>query len=214
MAGAPPVSAGLRGLPPPGLTAGHFVRRLLAEADISGATVVRGDGHALQPRHGRRASPGRRHRQPAAVQKSACRGFLFRRRPPDGSGPQIQRPHGPCALDGKVDAARRLGTSARCRGCGACAAALAALLLAALQPVGRARPRRRRAFGKVFRSLRSAARQGDQAAGRPCQGRTPQQCSWRFAGTVRGRNSRQRPPRALVDDVYTTGATVRRSRKR
>ena len=208
-AGAAVVSAGLRRLPAHGLAARRAVRRLLAEAALPRKALVRGDGHAVRARHGRGLPVGRGDRQSAALRAGAGRGRLFRRRAADGAGAEIRRPHRSRAMDGALDGAGRRRTDRRCRCRRAGAAALAALPVAALQPVGRTgtgdRPAVAACRSSRWRSGASsgrASRSGWRSASAQDNVRAAFACRPSTEIAVRGRRV------LVVDDVYTTGATV------
>ena len=209
-AGAAAVSAGLCRLPRQVSQPGALVRRLLAEAPLPRKALVRGDGHAVLARHGRGLSFGRGDRQSAALRARAGGRRLYRRRPADGAGAEIQRPHRSRAMDGALDGAGRRRTCRRRRCGGAGAAALAALLSAAGSTSRRSwRARSQRLPSKPFDADGDAPRQGHAPAGRAC-GHPSAQDNVRAAFmvppeheiAVRGRRV------LVVDDVYTTGATV------
>ena len=170
--------------------------------------VVRGDGDAVLPRYGRRLPVGRGHRQPAAFRAGAGGGGLFRRGAADGARPEIPRQDRSCAVDGALDAAGRRRTSGGRRCCRAGAAALASLLSNAAstsRPSWRARSRRLSGLPFEPDAVRRVKRTRQQVGLLSRSVRTmsapPSACRRRDIA-VRGRRV------LVVDDVYTTGATV------
>ena len=111
-------------------------------------------------------------------------------------------------LLGALDGARRRGTARRCRRAGAGAAALAAAVDAALQPVGRARGAISRDSGVAVAhdgAARASRRRRSRSGCRAPDRATNVQGAFRVAPAAKAEVAGRRL--ILIDDVLTSGAT-------
>ena len=145
--------------------------RLLVEALADRAALLRAARHSvrLRPRPRRPVDGG--DRRSAGLPPRARRGALRRHRARAGACAQIRRPARPRADHGPLDGARRPRTAGRRRCARAGAAALAAALGAALQPVGAAgrghrQGERRAGRRRALKRVKATAAAGRAVAGR------------------------------------------------
>ena len=131
----------VRGLPRAG-RGRRALPGLLVEALLHQPAVLRTARHSVRLRSRPRHSLHGSERRPAGLPACARRGALRRHIAGTGACAQIWRPARPCADDGPLAVASRPRAFGRGGCAGAGAAALAAALGAALQPVGHSRRRR------------------------------------------------------------------------
>src|SRR6185312_14044326 len=157
--------------------------RLLVEAVADRAALLRPAWHSLHLRSRARLALDGGDRQSAELRAGARGGPLRRYRPRPGAPLQIRRPARSRTDDGALDGARRARTARGRRRAHPGAAALAQIMGAALQPVGRARRRDFQARRTAGAARRRAARTRDAAASRPQQ----DGAGGKRAGRVQGR---------------------------